>query len=216
MILNDVVTEARRLLQDISAPQRYSDAVLLGFANQTLKRMSVLRPDLFAYIGDITCTAGTVIQSPPIDSVRVIEIFQVKDGSGVTEVDRTALDQTYPGWMNDTAGPTVNWMRHVRNPNKFFIYPKAPAGLVLIGEYAQTPPNYTGAQTVELLPDAFFPVVVDGTVFLAESVDNEHVNSNRAQLFQQAFTQALGVSAQARSLTDTEEAGLSKEQVIAS
>ena len=216
MILNDVVTEARRLLQDISAPQRYSDAVLLGFANQTLKRMSVLRPDLFAYIGEITCTAGAVIQSPPSDSIRVIEIFQVKDGSGVTEVDRNSLDQTYPGWMNDTAGPAVNWMRHVRNPNKFFIYPKAPAGQILIGEYAQTPPTYTGAQTVALLPDAFFPVVVDGTVFLAESVDNEHVNSNRAQLFQQSFTQALGVSAQARTLTDTEEAGLPKEQVVAS
>lgn len=216
MILNDVVTEARRLLQDISAPQRYSDAVLLGFANQTLKRMSVLRPDLFAYIGEIACTAGAVIQSPPTDSVRVIEIFQVKDGSGVTEVDRNSLNETYPGWMNDTAGPAVNWMRHVRNPNKFFIYPKAPVGQVLIGEYAQTPPNYTGSETVALLPDAFFPVVVDGTVFLAESVDNEHVNSNRAQLFQQSFTQALGVSAQARTLTDTEEAGLPKEQVVAS
>lgn len=216
MILNDVVTEARRLLQDISTPQRYSDAVLLGFANQTLKRMSVLRPDLFAYIGEITCTAGAVIQSPPSDSIRVIEIFQVKDGSGVTEVDRNSLDQTYPGWMNDTAGPAVNWMRHVRNPNKFFIYPKAPVGQILIGEYAQTPPTYTGSETVALLPDAFFPVVVDGTVFLAESVDNEHVNSNRAQLFQQSFTQALGVSAQARTLTDTEEAGLPKEQVVAS
>lgn len=216
MTLNDVVTEARRLLQDITAPQRYSDAVLLGFANQTLKRMSVLRPDLFAYIGDIPCTTGTVIQSPPIDSVRVIEIFQVKDGSGVTEADRNALNETYPNWMNDAAGPTVNWMRHVRNPNKFFIYPKAPAGLILIGEYAQTPPNYAGGDTVALLPDAFLPVVVDGTIFLAESVDNEHVNSNRAQVFQQAFTQALGVSAQARSLTDTEEAGLAKEQVIAS
>ena len=118
--------------------------------------------------------------------------------------------------MNDTAATTVNWMRHVRNPNKFFIYPKAPADLILIGEYAQTPPNYTGAQAVALLPDAFFPVVVDGTVFLAESVDNEHVNSNRAQLFQQAFTQALGVSAQARTLTDTEEAGLPNESVVAS
>ena len=216
MILNDVIVEARRLIQDNSAPQRYSDAVLLGFANQTLKRMSVLRPDLFAYIGEITCTAGAVIQSPPSDSIRVIEIFQVKDGSGVTEVDRNSLDQTYPGWMNDTAGPAVNWMRHVRNPNKFFIYPKAPVGQILIGEYAQTPPTYTGSETVALLPDAFFPVVVDGTVFLAESVDNEHVNSNRAQLFQQSFTQALGVSAQARSLTDTEEAGIPAEQVIAS
>lgn len=216
MILNDVVTEARRLLQDISAPQRYSDAVLLGFANQALKRMAVLRPDLFAYIGEITCTAGAVLQSPPSDSIRVIEIFQVKDGAGVTEVDRSTLDETYPNWMNDTASAAVNWMRHVRNPNKFFIYPKAPAGQILIAEYAQTPPNYTGTETVGLLPDAYFPVVVDGTVFLAESVDNEHVNSNRAQLFQQSFTQALGVSAQARVMTDTEEAGLNKEQVVAS
>ncbi len=216
MILNDVVTEARRLLQDINSPQRYSDAVLLGFANQALKRMAVLRPDLFAYIGEIPTTAGAVVQSAPSDSIRIMEIFQVKDGSGVTEVDRTTLDQTYPGWMNDPAAAAVNWMRHVRNPNRFFIYPKAPAGQVLIGEYAQTPPVYTGSQTVALLPDAFFPVVIDGTVFLAESVDNEHVNSNRAQLFQQSFTQALGVSAQARSLTDTEEAGIPAEQVIAS
>lgn len=216
MILNDVIVEARRLIQDNNTPQRYSDAVLLGFANQTLKRMAVLRPDLFAYIGEIPCAAGQVLQSPPIDSIRVMEIFQVKDGAGVIEVDRTTLDQTYPGWMNDPAGPTVNWMRHVRNPNKFFIYPKAPADQILIGEYSQTPPTYTGSQTVALLPDAFFPVVVDGTVFLAESVDNEHVNSNRAQLFQQSFTQALGVSAQARSLTDTEEAGIPAEQVIAS
>jgi hypothetical protein len=51
-------------------------------------------------------------------------------------------------------------------------------------------------------------------VFLAESVDNEHVNSNRAQLFQQSFTQALGVSVQARSITDTEEGGLPPDQVI--
>ena len=216
MILNDVVTEARRLLQDINSPQRYSDAVLLGFANQTLKRMAVLRPDLFAYIGEITCTAGQVLQSPPSDSIRIVEIFQVKDGAGVTEVDRKTLDQTYPGWMNDAAGAAVNWMRHVRNPNKFFIYPKAPVGQVLIGEYAKTPTDYAGTDTVDLLPDAYFPMVVDGTVFLAESVDNEHVNSNRAQLFQQSFTQALGVSAQARVMTDTEEAGLPKEQVIAS
>ena len=216
MTLNEVITEARRLIQDINSPQRYSDTVMLGFANQTLKRMAVLRPDLFAYIGEIPCTAGQVLQSPPTESLRIIEIFQVKDGNGITEVDRTILDQTYPGWMNDPAAATVNWMRHVRNPNKFFIYPKAPAGQILIGEYSQTPPNYLGTQTVALLPDAFFPVVVDGTVFLAESVDNEHVNSNRAQLFQQSFTQALGVSAQARTLTDTEESGIPGEQVIAS
>jgi hypothetical protein len=214
MKLTNVITEVRRILQDTNAPLRYSDTVLLGFANQALKRIAVLRPDLFAYIGEITTTAGAVIQSAPSDSIRIMEIFQVKNGSGVTETSREALDQTYPTWMNDTAGATVNWMRHVRNPNRFFIYPKAPAGQILIGEYAQTPKDYTADEDVALLPDAFFPVVVDATVFVAESVDNEHVNSNRAQLFQQSFTQALGVSAQGRVITDTEEAGLKPDEVI--
>jgi hypothetical protein len=214
MILNDVITEVRRILQDISSPQRYSDTVLLGFANQALKRIAVLRPDLFAYIGEIPTATGAVIQSAPSDSIRIMEIFQVKDGSGVTETNRDSLDETYPNWMNDPAGPTVNWMRHVRNANRFFIYPKAPSGQILIGEYAQTPPDYTGSQTVALLSNAYFPVVIDATVFIAESVDNEHVNSNRAQLFQQSFTQALGVSAQSRPITDTEESGLAPDQVI--
>jgi hypothetical protein len=214
MKLSAVLTEVRRILQDNAAPYRYSDTVLLGFANQALKRMAVLRPDLFAYIGTVTCTANAVIQSAPADSIRIMEVFQVEGGNGVTEVNRDSLDETYPGWMNDAAGACVNWMRHVRNPNRFFIYPKAPTGQVLVVEYSQVPPDYAADADVALLPDAYFPVVVDGTIFLAESVDNEHVNSNRAQLFQQTFTQALGVNAQSRTLTDTEEAGLDPKQVI--
>lgn len=214
MKLSSVMTEVRRLLQDINVPQRYSDTVLLGFANQALKRIAVLRPDLFAYIGEIPTTAGAVIQSMPANSIRIMEIFSVKDGAGITEANRESLDQTYPNWMNDDAAPAVNWMRHVRNSNRFFIYPKAPANQILIAEYAQTPTDYTAEQDVELLSDAYFPVVVDATIFLAESIDNEHVNSNRAQLFQQSFTQALGVSAQGRVITDTEQAGLKDNEVI--
>jgi len=214
MILNDVITEVRRIIQDTNTPYRYSDDVLLGFANQALKRIAVLRPDLFAYIGDITCTDGEVVQSAPSDSIRLIEIYRVKGGNGVIETNREALDQAYPTWMNDTASAAVNFMRHVRNPNKFFIYPKAPAGQILVGEYAQTPPDYDGVTPVALLPDAYEPVVIDATVFIAESVDNEHVNSQRAQLFQSSFTQALGVAAQSRAITDPERGGLQEEDVV--
>jgi hypothetical protein len=105
-------------------------------------------------------------------------------------------------------------MRHVRNPNKFFVYPRPTAGVILVGEYAQVPPNYALNDTILRIPDAFFPVLVDGVVFLAESVDNEHVNSGRAKLFQDAYTQALGVSLQSRVVTDTEESGMDPKQVI--
>jgi hypothetical protein len=214
MTPSEVITEARRLIQDTKTPYRYSDAVMLGFVNQTLKRMVVLRPDLFAVIGDIPTTANTVLQSCPADSTRLIEIFQVKDGDAVTEVNRETLDRTAPSWQREEAGQPVNFMRHVRNPNRFFVYPRPAAGVVLIGEYAQTPPDYALDQEIVYPTDAYFPVAVDGVVFLAESIDNEHVNSGRAKLFQDSFVQGLGVSLQSRSITDTESGGQDPRQVI--
>jgi hypothetical protein len=217
MILDAVIAEVRKMLQDTSTNavlQRYSDAELLGFANQALKRIAVLRPDLFAKIAEFTTTAGEVLQTAPSDSLRIMEVFRVKDGAAIRETNRLTLDQTYPDWANDDPGATVNWMRHPRNANRFFIYPKAPASQILIIEYSQSPKTYSLGEAGELLADAYFPVVVDGTIFLAESIDNEHVNSNRAQLFQQSFVQALSTNFQARPVTDTEEAGLQQNQVV--
>lgn len=216
MILSDVITEARKLLQDTSSEaslQRFTDAVLLGFANQTLKRIALIRPDLFSYVGTITCTAGEVLQSAPADSIRLMEIFRVQDGDAVRETNRQTIDQTYPGWVDAAEGPTVNWMRHPRNPNKFFIYPKAPTSQVLIGEYAKAPPDYNGSTTVDLLPDAYFTTVVDGTVFLAESIDNEHVTNGRAKMFFDSFTASLDASYKSRLFTDLDSGGLDKRDL---
>ena len=214
MTPQDVITEVRRLIQDESAPLRYSDAVLLGYVNQTLKRMAILRPDLFSFITNIPTTANSVVQSCPSDSVRLVEIFQVVGGNAITEVSRDTLDQTTPGWVAEASGTPVNYVRHVRNPNRFFLYPAPTTGTQLTAEYVQSPPTYTIGQTVGLLPDSYLTTVVDGTVYLAESVDNEHVNSGRAKLFFDSFTQSLGVGLQSRAITDTEEGGLDPRQVV--
>jgi hypothetical protein len=54
MILDDVIIEVRRIIQDTNIPYRYSDDVLLGFANQALKRIAVLfslpQPILYALL----------------------------------------------------------------------------------------------------------------------------------------------------------------------
>jgi hypothetical protein len=211
---NEIITEVRRLIQDTKVTYRYSDAIMLGWVNQTLKRTAVLRPDLFGVIGDIATTPNVVLQSTPSDSLRLIQIFQVKNGDAVTEVDREVFDQTYPGWVNEAAGTPVNFMRHVRNPNKFFVYPRPTSGVILVGEYAQVPPDYALNDTIALIPEAYFPVLVDGVVFLAESVDDEHVNSQRAALFQKNYTEALGASVSNRVVTDTKQAGMDRKQVI--
>lgn len=211
MILADVLVAARDLLQDANsnpALQRYTDAQLLGFANQTLKRISLLRPDLFAYIGEIPLVSGETLQSAPADSIRVMQLLRVKNGAAIRETDRVTMDQTYPDWVNDPAGVCVNWMRHPRNNNRFFVYPPSSASQILIGEYSKAPPTYLISDTIDLLPDVYFPVVVDGTVYIAEAVDTESVSNQRADMFQKSMSGMLAAGLDARTVVDTEAAGM--------
>jgi hypothetical protein len=85
---------------------------------------------------------------------------------------------------------------------------------MLVAEYVQTPAAYTINQTINTLSDAYLPAIVDGVVFLAESVDDEHVNSGRAKMFQDSFNQVLAAGLQVRTITDTEAGGLDPKQVI--
>ena len=210
----DVITEVRRLVQDQVTPYRYSDAVLLGYVNQTMKRMAILRPDLFTDIVDIPTTASSAVQGLPADAIRLVDIFQVKGGNAITEVDRETMNRNYPGWMNEAAGTPVNFMRHVKNPDRYFLYPRPAAGIVLVGEYAKSPIDYTISTTIDVISDTYFPVIVDGTVYLAESIDDEHIQSGRAKLFYESFVNQLSTGLQSRTVTDTKMAGMESGEVI--
>lgn len=215
MTPSDIIAECRRLLNDTLTPYRYSDTMLLGYVNQTLKRTAVLRPDLFGVVGELTMTANTAIQTLPAGAHRLIDIFQVKDGDAVTEVDRETMARNHPSWMAEAAGTPVNFMRHVRSHTTFFVYPRPAAGTILIGEYAMAPDDYAVNDDIVSPPPSFFGAIVDGVMFLASSVDDEHVNSGRAKVFLDSFTQQLGVSLQNRALNDTKQAGLTAAAPVA-
>lgn len=210
----EVITEVRRLVQDQLVPYRYSDTVLLGYVNQSLQRMAILRPDLFTEIVDITTTADVAVQSLPTEAIRLVDIFQVKNGNAITEVDRETMNRNYPGWMSEASGTPVNFMRHVKNPDRYFLYPRPAAGVVLVGEYSKSPITYTINAAIDVISDTYFPIVVDGTVYLAESIDDEHVQSGRAKLFYDSFVEQLGAGLQSRKLTDTKLAGMESGEVI--
>jgi hypothetical protein len=208
MTPEQVLTEVRRLIQDTDATRyRYTDTQLLGHMNQVIKRMCHIRPDLFVVYGDIPTQAGKSLQTLPDGAVRLVEIFHVKNGDTVAETVRETLDESYPGWHSATPGQPTNFVRHIRNPGQFFVSPPPASGVVLVGEYVAAPPSYTLKQIIEL-SDIYFPTIVDGTVWLAESIDNEHVNSNRADMFKRTFYESLGVTLDSRNITDTETGGM--------
>jgi hypothetical protein len=210
----EIIADVRPLVQDTRAPYRYTDAVLLGFVNQSLKRMAVIRPDLFTVVETVQTAEGNVIQTIPDDGIRLVDVFNVAGGGVVTEVNRGALDRFDPGWRSAPSGVPVNFVRHVRNPRMFFLYPPPQGGVDLIVEYAATPANYTLAQEIDAPVGVYRTALVDCVVFLAQSIDDEHINSQRAKLFLDSFNQTLVAGLQNRTLTDTEEGGMDPRQVI--
>jgi hypothetical protein len=207
----DIILDVRDLVQDTATPYRYSDAVLLRFVNQAFRRAAVIRPDLFhVYEEALPTIPGKVQQSLPEGSIRLVEIFAA-DGRAILEVARETLDQSHPEWRSDDPGQPLNFMRHPRNPTMFFLWPPPSLGVTLEAEYARTPALLGINDEIEEFPAAYIPAIIDCTVGLAESVDDEHVNSGRAKQFMDSFTQQMGLGLQVRPVSDSEGAGMSPE-----
>lgn len=208
MTPNEIISEVQKLEQDselLRTPDSYIKQVLLGFVQQTLLKTASLRPDLFAKLGEIPTQPESVVQAMPTDSVRLIEIFHVKDGNAVVEVSHTMMERSYPNWASEPAGQPVNYMRHRRNHNRFFLYPAPEQGVVLVADYAQVPPNYGEDEDIDLIPEAYMPALVYGTAHLAATVLNGNADPNRANTYNAMYERVLGVSAQASEAIDNNE-----------
>lgn len=211
----NVIDSVRRIVRDgafLRTPDSYSAATLLVFVNNTIKRMVMLRPDLFTTVATITTTPNVVMQTMPSDSFRLVDIFQVTSGNTLEEVDRTQFDRTDINWATETAGTPVKFMRHPRNPNRYFLYPRPTSGVTLQAEYVKIQPTYTLNDTILNLPDDYLPAVVDGTIYSIISIENEmnpnsgQVGVMKAKMYWDSFTQSLGLSLQTRDLIDREPA----------
>lgn len=206
MTPQSVLTEVRQFIKDNdSVAYRNSDNDLLLMVNRALKRVAMLRPDLYTTIGTITLVAG-VLQTVP-NKGRIMEVFGVTGGNATPEVNRETLDTTVPGWRSATAGTTVNWCRHSRDNDKFFVSPPSNGTGTLDAEYTISPSTLALADPIPLA-EIFEPVVVDITVAEVEWADDENVLNQRAEAFYKRAQAALGVNLQERTLTDTEGGGV--------
>lgn len=203
----DVIVEVREQMLDTEdLPFRYSDAFILRKINQILKRMLMRRPDLFTEVATIPCVIGA-LQRAPDDSVRIMDVLGNTAGASVKEVNQDVLEMLQPAWESLPSGPAVNWMRYSRDPNRFYVYPSARAVTDTLSIlYAKCPPTYGQAQAIAL-QDVYLPAVIDGTCWMLESIDAEHVESGRAAAFKESYEAMLASGLSSRALTDTDAAG---------
>ena len=213
--IGDILTDVRLAVQDTdpTSGYRYTDTHLIRLINQALQRTCLMRPDLFAKIATVTLVAGRE-QTAPADSVRIIEIYGTQSGANISEINQDSLDLMFPTWEQNASATAQNWMRNVRNPNGFSVYPISAAGQQIIMEYSQSPPTYDTVTPVALIPNAYYVAILDASVWLVEAIDNEHISSGRAKMFQESFVQGLGLTAQNKAVTDTYSGGADPKTVI--
>lgn len=206
MTPQEIITEARKLINDDNAlmPERFSNADLLGFVNQAIERACSMRPDLFIVSGTVTPTPDQVEQELPTSVTRMLEVHRIVGGSALREVDKETMDASAPTWTTATADTPVNWMRHKRNPRRYYLYPRPATGIELAVEYVEVPDAYALGDTIAMA-DSYKTALIDCVVYLAEVVDNEHVESQRAKELYDKFAQSLGVDFAQRSVVDNED-----------
>lgn len=213
MTPQQIIDQVRVLISDDNSlmPERFSDADLLGFVNQAIKRTAMVRPDLFITDTNITPTAGQVEQELSSTITRIMEVHRVVGGGAIGEVDKETMDRSAPDWTTEASGTPVNWMRHPRNPRRYFLYPAPATGTQLSVEYIEVPSDYVLSDTIAL-PDSYKGAIVDCTVYLAEVVDNEHVETQRAKAFLDSYLQALGIDMSQRDVVDNEDGKLQEQR----
>ena len=205
MTPQSVITEVRAVIKDDDATSyRNTDDALVLAVNRALKRVATLRPDLFTTIGTITLVAG-ITQTVP-NYGRVVEVFGVTGGNAITEGNREAMDQLTPTWRAATQGTPDTWMRHSRNPSKFFVSPPSDGTGTLDAEYTIAPPTVALNDTIAL-SEMYHPVVVDMTVAEVEWADDESVLNQRADVFFKRAKEMLMAEAQTHGVIDKEAAG---------
>lgn len=130
------------------------------------------------------------------------------------EVSRDVMNLSSPEWVAVSPGIPKNFIRHPRNPTHFFVYPPPSNNLCFLVDYIEVPSIDSPCfLDIEAIIENYFSVIVDGVVFLAESIDNEYANSGRAKLFEERFINTLTVSIQSREITDTESSGIDPKRV---
>jgi len=206
----DVLLDVREAVSDTRVSfYRYSDEFVVRRVNQILRRTAIIRPDLFSTHVSINCVAG-VLQSAPVDSLRLVDVVANAANVALKEINQDTLDLMAPAWAAAATAAPTDWMRYPRDPNRFYVYPPPTVGAALSIVYAKSPVIVVLGGTIPL-PDAYMPAIIDGTAWLLESVDAEHVESGRAAAFKGDFEAALNAGLSTRKITDSESGGTSRE-----
>lgn len=193
MKINDIIPYVRILINDkdvVADNLRYSDDDLRLFANDAMRRMGKIRPDIFTTYIELETEPGTVLQKLPSTVDKLVEVHYEIGGKNIKESKKETMDQATPSWANNPDGPAQFWIRDDRSTRFYYIYPKSPQNQRLVAAVVQVPQPTTVDEEFEF-NSIYTSILIDGIVYLTQSIDDEHISTGRASSFYNSFVNGL-------------------------
>lgn len=195
MTPQSIITEARYILNDVTVGEyRQSDTELLGYVNDGISEIAILRPYMFQTVGDYACIPSQCEQVTTFANASMIKkVLCIHGGAALTEFDVDMMNVFTPSWRSDTVGAARQWARMEGDLLRFFVYPPAPATAQTLDIlYLANPTVLAIGVTITEIPAVFITALTDYVVFRASSKDDEHSNSGRSAALYQRFVAVVG------------------------
>jgi len=203
MILSDILTRVRTLLNDLTTTYRWSDAELTLWVNDAQKFVVIYRPDSCVLNTVQTLVTGTK-QTIPTSGIRLLDVIRNIAADGTTAgrairiTERDLMDAINPNWHTSTAAQVVkHYMLDERNPRVYYVYPPATAASKVEILCSKNPTAVSALSDVLDVSDIYQQVVIDYVMFRAYSKDAEFsANAQLASGFLQSALATFGVKLQ--------------------
>lgn len=191
----NLVDRAAAVLNDASFT-RWSSAELLNWLNDGRREMALLRPDLYATAGTHSCAAGAP-QTLATGS-RLLNVLKNTSGTGITPIDKRALDAKQPGWLVlAQSGTILHFAFDEVSPRVFYTYPPALVSTSLDIVYVPTLTDHSSGTSLTDGEELYCNALIDFVCYRAISKDVEFAgNANRAAAHYTAFKEALTAGGQ--------------------
>lgn len=189
----ELIDLARVPLNDASK-ERYSDESLLAHLKDGLREAAVIRPDLFATRGTVTCIAGPE-QRVPDGAWFLVDILHNHLNEECYQADYESFRAFVPGWRSATPAAPTTWMRYpVKGPdNRFLVHPPARAGDTLEAIYAVCDVDDLDFDDDIPLDVVYHPALQFYITARAEAVDDQHTVTQRAAALRNDFAAMLAI-----------------------
>lgn len=171
--------------------ESYSDDMILQYFQDAIYRISIMRPDIFSSYVEISTEKDNVLQKVSEDIQNIIDVHAVDSKYALKEARKTEMDEALPDWISHKSGIPRQWMRDKKSTNRFYLYP-APNNSITLQIQCLKLPELKDENTEFEFNMLYQPALIDGVIFLAESIDSEESSSQKSSKFYGVMKKVLG------------------------